>query len=181
MRGEWWVAFKEYPGGMDGKALWAPYAAAKDAVERYPEDPQEPGCGITLIRHDPEAGTVEFHMDGMKLPSSCARFATRACPRMESMGHEPAHATCNYWDFPRMAELAPGVELYPEWQRFDCHKYYALFQAHLVGEELARILGALPRFICSGPSSDGAKLLAVYAGLTSRPEAFEWSPVDRTI
>ncbi|MES2201256.1 MAG: hypothetical protein V4498_03305 [candidate division FCPU426 bacterium] len=168
------MAFKDYPGGREYEALWAPYALAKDTVERYPEGTQEPGCEVALIRYDEAAGLLEFHLRDLVLPSRCPRFASRACPRMEPMGHEPAQVTCNYWDYPRMQEFAPGIELYPEWQRFDCHKYYALFQAHLVGEELARQLGAESRFICSGPNPGSAKLLAVYAGFSSRPTAFEW-------
>jgi hypothetical protein len=164
------VAFEERP------ADWAPYLQAKQRVESYPQGQQEPGCEIALIRHDPEAALIEFHLKNIKLPSACPRFASRACPRMAPMGHEPAQETCNYWDYPRMAELSPGLELYPEWQRFDCHKYYALFQAHLVGEELALSLGALPKFVLHGSRPEDEKFLKAYAGLTSRPEAFIWSP-----
>lgn len=167
------MAFKEYPRGRDGEALWGPYAAAKRAVERYPEGPQEPGCEVSLIRHDAAQGVLEMLLEGLSLPSACPRFAGRACPRMEPMGHEPSHASCNYWDYPRMQEFAPGIELYPEWQRFDCHKYYPLFQAHLVGAELAGRLGC--RLRISAPSAD-PKLLAVYASFSSDPSAFSSVP-----
>jgi hypothetical protein len=163
------MPFRDYPGGMDGAALWEPYARAKRIVERYPEDPQEPGCEVSLIRHDPEASLMELQLQGLRLPSACPRFASRACPRMESMGHEASHASCNYWDYPRMAEFAPNLELYPEWQRFDCHKYYALFQAHLVGAELASALGCRLRLLAPGADSG---LLRAYASLSSDPTSF---------
>jgi hypothetical protein len=163
------VPFKDFPQD------WEPYLEAKKVVEQYPQDPQEPGCQIAGIRYDAEAALLEFHLKGMALPSACPRFAGRACPRMEPMGHEPSHATCNYWDYSRTEALVPRLELYPEWQRFDCHKYYALFQAHLVGEELAGALGATARFIFFSAKSDDEKLLKSYASLTSRPEAFAWS------
>jgi hypothetical protein len=124
---------------------------------------------VSLIRHDTEAGMLEFRLEGLKLPSACPRFASRACPRMEPMGHEPAQASCNYWDYAGMQALAPGVELYPEWQRFDCHKFYPLFQAHLVGGELARALGCKIRFIVPGAD---ARQLAAYAALSSDPSSF---------
>jgi len=167
------MPFKDYPGGREGAALWAPYQAAKDKVERYPQDPQETGCGVALIRHDAEAGLLEIRLEGLRLPSACPRFASRACPKMEPMGHEPSQATCNYWDYPRLEEAAPRLELYPEWQRFDCHKFYPLFQAHLVGFELAAALSC--RLRVRAPGAD-PKLLAVYASLTSDPDAFTESP-----
>jgi hypothetical protein len=163
------MPFSDYPLGMDGGQLWQPYARAKRVVEHYPEEPQEAGCEVSLIRHDPSAELLELHLQGLRLPSACPRFASRACPRMESMGHEPSHSSCNYWDYPRMAEFAPGLELYPEWQRFDCHKYYALFQAHLVGAELASALGCRLRLVA--PDADAA-LLGVYASLSSDPSSF---------
>lgn len=148
---------------------WEPWLRAKETVERYAEDPQEPGAEVTLIRHDGEANLLELRLDGLKLPAACPRFASRACPRMESMGHEPSHAECNYWAWPRMQEFAPGIELYPEWQRFDCHKYYPLFQAHLVGAALASDLGCRLRMVV--PLAD-PKLLAVYASFSSDPSIF---------
>jgi hypothetical protein len=163
------VPFREYPLGRDGAGLWAPYAAAKDAVERYPQDPQEPGCEVSMIRHDPQAGLIEFLLSGLKLPSQCGRFASRACPRMAPMGHEASHESCNYWDYPRMQEFAPRLELYPEWQRFDCHKFYPLFQAHLVGSELASALKCRLRVIA--PDTE-LRLLSAYAALCSDPSAF---------
>jgi len=163
------MPFKEYPQGLDGAALWGPYQKAKDKVERYTEDPQEPGCQVSMIRHDEELKLLELELAGLKLPSACPRFASRACPRMESMGHEPSHNTCNYWDYPRMSEFAPKLELYPEWQRFDCHKYYPLFQAHLVGAELASRLGCSLKI--TAPGAD-PKLLAAYASLSSSPSSF---------
>jgi hypothetical protein len=163
------MPFKEYPQGRDSGALWAPWKKAKEAVELYPSPPQEPGMEVGLIRHDAEAGILELRLPGLKLPSACPRFASRACPRMEPMGHEPSQASCNYWDYPRMQELAPGVELYPEWQRFDCHKYYPLFQAWLCGSELAGSLGCRLKVVL--PDAD-PKLLRVFASLCSDPEAF---------
>ena len=73
-----------------------------------------------------------------------------------------------------MEALTPKLELYPEWQRFDCHKYYALFQAHLVGEELALSLSARPSFLIFSARAEDEKLVQAYASLTSRPEAFAW-------
>ena len=163
------MPYRDYAEGREGAALWAPYQAAKDRVERYPSDPQEPGCLVSLIRHDEAESLLEIQLQGLALPSSCPRFASRACPRMEPMGHEPAHATCNYWDYARMEEAAPKVELYPEWQRFDCHKFYPLFQAHLVGFELAAALGCRLRIVVPGAD---AKLLSAYAALTSDIHAF---------
>lgn len=90
------------------------------------------------------------------------------------MGHENEHETCNYWDWDRMLEAAPGIELYPEWQRFDCHKYYPLFQNHLVGEALAQRLKAAPRWVVRTDKPDDVKMLRVYASFSSRPEAFVW-------
>ena len=160
---------REYPLGLDGASLWPPFQRAKDLVELYPAPPQEPGCQVSMIRHDPDQGLLDVELAGLSLPSACPRFASRACPRMESMGHEPAQASCNYWDYPGMAGFAPGVELYPEWQRFDCHKFYPLFQAHLVGAALARQLGCRLRLIA--PDADAA-LLAVYASMSSSPASF---------
>jgi hypothetical protein len=165
--------FREYPDGMEAGALWQPYAQAKRTVELYPEGPQEPGCEVSLIRHDPEAAALEFHLGQLKLPSACPRFASRACPRMEGMGHEPSHPSCNYWDYPRMVEFTPGLELYPEWQRFDCHKYYALFQAHLVGAQLALDLACRLKVLAR--VSD-RRLLEAYASLTSDPSSFSVLP-----
>lgn len=161
-----------YPWGLEaGHRLWEPWAEAREAVEAYPDGPQEAGAQADWIVHDREAGTVTLATLA-PLPSRCGRFAARQCPRMEPMGHEPSQAECNYWAWPGMAEAAPGIELYPEWQRFDCHKYYPLFQLHLCGVELGRRLKAQPRF--EAWSSDPAlpKLLAVYAGFSASPEAF---------
>ena len=163
------MSFSDFPSGMDGDDLWEPYSRAKWVVEHYPENPQQPGCELSLIRYDPAATFLELHMQGLKLPSSCPRFASRACPRMESMGHEAKHASCNYWDYPHMVEYVPHLELYPEWQRFDCHKYFALFQVHLVGAEMARDLKCTLRLIA--PETDAA-LLKVYASLSSNPLSF---------
>lgn len=163
------MAFKDYPGGRDGVEIWRPYQQAKETVERYAQGPQEPGCEVALLRHDAEAAVLEIHSAVIKLPAACPRFASRACPRMAPMGHEPSHETCNYWDYPLMPEIAPQLELYPEWQRFDCHKFYPVFQVHLVGFELARSLGCRARFVIEGADS---KLLLVYASLSSDPSAF---------
>lgn len=163
-----------FEGGRDGGSLWAPYAKAKDAVERYAQDPQEPGCQVDLLRYEPGKRRLDLYLLNLALPSKCPRFASRACPKMEPMGHEPRQATCNYWDYPRMNDFAPGIELYPEWQRFDCHKFYPLFQLHLVGEELAAGLGAEAFFTLLSPEPAHEKLVSSYAALSSRPAAFSW-------
>jgi hypothetical protein len=163
------MAFKDYPSGLEGSELWKPYQAAKNIVERYSKEPQEPGCDLSLLRYDSDAGILEIHLRGLKLPSACPRFASRACPRMVPMGHEASHETCNYWDYPKMHDFAPKLELYPEWQRFDCHKFYPLFQVHLVGSELARSLNSRALFFVEGVDP---KLLSVYASLSSDPSAF---------
>jgi hypothetical protein len=93
------------------------------------------------------------------------------------MGHESAHAECNYWSWHGMLEAAPGVELFPEWQRFDCSRYYPLFQLHLCGTALAQILGAKARWVFHAPAEVLAALRG-YAALSSRPEAFELDPLS---
>jgi hypothetical protein len=154
-------------------ANWAPLLQAKAKVENYPDAPlaDEPGAQITQILYDQGSAKLQLRLQGQRLPSRCPRFSSRACPRMAPMGHEPSHGSCNYWDYPRMEALLPRLELYPEWQRFDCHKYYCLFQSHLVGEELALSLGAQASFVWVGRPEEEA-LLKAYASLSSRPEAF---------
>lgn len=164
---------RRFEAGRDGAGPWAPYLAARNEVELYPSGPQEPSSNLSAIEWDEAAATVTLILD-LTLPSRCPRFANRACPRMIPMGHENEHGTCNYWDWDRMLEAAPGIELYPEWQRFDCHKYYPLFQNHLVGEALAARLKAAPRWIVRTAKPDDVKMLRVYAGFSSRPEAFHW-------
>jgi hypothetical protein len=159
--------------GMEGDQLWAPYLAARDEVERYPIGDQETPSALDYIEWDEEARLLTLGLS-LSLPSRCPRFAQRSCPRMIPMGHENDHETCNYWDWPGMSAVAPGIELYPEWQRFDCHKYYPLFQNHLVGEALAARLRAVPRWVVKTPRSEDEKMLKVYAGFSSRPEAFLW-------
>jgi hypothetical protein len=164
---------KRFDKGMDGASPWAPYLAARDEVELYPAGPQEAPSSLDYIEWD-EAGRRLTLGLVLSLPSKCPRFAERACPRMIPMGHENEHESCNYWDWPRMSEVAPGIELYPEWQRFDCHKYYPLFQNHLVGEALAAKLGAEPSWAVHTPKPEDEKMLKVYAGFTSRPASFIW-------
>jgi hypothetical protein len=159
--------------GLQGSALWPPYLAARNEVELYPVGPQEPFSDLAYLEWDEAAGTVTIGLD-LVLPSRCPRFATRACPKMIPMGHENEHETCNYWDWPDKDKVAPNIELFPEWQRFDCHKYYPLFQNHLVGEALAARLKAEPSWVVRTAKADDEKMLKVYAGLTSRPEAFTW-------
>lgn len=164
------------PFGLEPSApaptLWMPYARSRDRVERYGEGSQEPGCQLDWLRWDEAARTLEIGLI-LELPSKCPRFAGRACPRMAPMGHDSEHADCNYWAWPGMEALTPKLELYPEWQRFDCHKYYPLFQAHLVGEALASDLDATPSWrLLARPEAKA--LLKVYAGLTSRPDAFHF-------
>ena len=122
-----------FPKGMDGDSVWAPYLVARDEVERYPGDPQEPASQVSAIEYDDAAHTVTLILD-LSLPSKCPRFASRACPRMISMGHEN----------------------------------------DLVGEALAARLKAAPRWIVRTTKPDDVKMLRVYAGFTSRPEAFIW-------
>jgi hypothetical protein len=165
---------RRFPKGMDGEVLWAPYEAARSAVERYPQGAQEAPSGLDWIDWDETSKELTLGL-AVTLPSRCPRFAGRACPRMLPMGHENEHETCNYWDWAGMEAAAPGVELYPEWQRFDCHKYYPLFQNHLVGEALAQSLGATPRWVLQGPP-ELAPLLKVYAGFTSKPDHFSLVP-----
>lgn len=161
-----------YPWGLEaGHRLWEPWAVAREQVEHYAQDPQEPGAQADWIIHDREAGTVTLATLA-PLPSRCARFARRECPRMAPMGHEPSHEECNYWAWPGMAAAAPGVELYPEWQRFDCHKYYPLFQLHLCGTALAASLQAELRIQVHGQDAALPKLLEVYAGFSATPAAF---------
>lgn len=167
-----------YPFGLDPAspepALWQPYKDARQLVEAYPQGQQEAGCQLAWILHDPAHAGLEIALMDPGLPSKCPRFANRACPRMEPMGHEPTQSTCNYWDYAPMQDLAPQIEIYPEWQRFDCHKYYPLFQAHLVGEALARSLRAVAIFAVYSAQPGDARLIESYARLTSRPYAFQW-------
>ena len=96
--------------------------------------------------------------------------------RSQQVSKKSTQEDCNYWAWEGMAALTPKLELYPEWQRFDCHKYYPLFQAHLVGEALAADLGASVTWrVLAKPSVEA--LVKVYAGLSSRPEAFEFEPL----
>jgi hypothetical protein len=160
-----------YPWGLEaGHRLWEPWAAAREAVEAYPSGKQFPGAQADWIIHDREAATVTLATLA-PLPSQCGRFARRECPRLAPMGHEPVQETCNYWDWEGKDRVAPNVELFPEWQRFDCHKYYPLFQLHLCGAALAQALNAELRIEAHGGEAMG-KLAAVYAGFTSSPDAF---------
>ena len=164
-----------YPWGLEAShRLWAPWAEARDKVELYPQGPQEPGAQADFIVHDTDADTVTLATFAA-LPSRCGRFARRECPRMAPMGHESQQADCNYWASEGYAELTPHLELFPEWQRFDCHKYYPLFQLHIAGEALAKALKATPQWVVYGPEGT-AKLVQVYASFSSRPAAFATSP-----
>ena len=167
---------KRFEQGLDGGGLWAPYLAARNEVELYPDGPQEAPSTLDLIEWDEAEAQLTLTVS-LTLPNKCPRFFSRSCPRMIPMGHENEHETCNYWDWPGMEKAAPGLELYPEWQRFDCHKYYPLFQNHLVGEALSLKLKATPRWKVRTPKPEDAKMLQVYAGFTSRPDAFQWEPL----
>ena len=167
---------KRFAKGQDGAELWAPYLAARNEVELYPSGEQEPSSTLAYIDWDEASQTVTLGLE-LVLPSRCPRFGNRACPRMIPMGHENEHETCNYWDWPDKDAVAPNIEIFPEWQRFDCHKYYPLFQNHLVGEALAKRLGAKPLWAVHTAKPDDEKMLKVYAGFTSRPDAFTWKPL----
>jgi hypothetical protein len=163
-----------YPWGLDGDHLWEPWERARQAVESLPQDPQERGAQADYILHDAAAGLLVLGKVGPWRPG-CPRLESRACPRMAPMGHESPHAECNYWGWRGMAQAAPGVELFPEWQRFDCSRYYPLFQIHLCGEALAAELKAEARWSVHGPAA-WLKGLSPYPALTSRPGAFTLLP-----
>ncbi len=165
-----------FPWGLDprasGLALWEPYRQARDRVERYAEDPQEPGCRVDWLIWDPRARWLALGLLRPALPSSCPRFASRRCPLMTGSGAEPSHPECNYWASEGFSGRVPGLELNPEWQRFDCHRHYRLFQCHLVLEELAASLGAgwTLQVLCR--EARQRALVLEYAALTSRPDWF---------
>jgi hypothetical protein len=167
-----------YPWGLDSGGLWEPWRRARESVEALPRDPQEAGAHTDYIVHDPAAGVVTLGKVG-PWRSGCPRLESRSCPRLAPMGHESAHEECNYWAWPGMAAAAPGVELFPEWQRFDCSRYYPLFQWHLCGEALAGLLGVEPRWRLHAPGAEERGLLA-YAALSSRPRAFSLIPFSGT-
>jgi hypothetical protein len=172
----WPAGASIYPWGLDSGRLWEPWRAARDTVESLPEDPQEPGAQADYLLYDREAASITLGKIGAWKPG-CARLYARECPRMIPMGHESPHADCNYWAWPGMVQAAPDLEFFPEWQRFDCSRYYPLFQLHLCGEALALILGAQPRWVFHAPPEAGPALRA-YAALSSRPGAFELGPLS---
>jgi hypothetical protein len=160
-----------YPWGLEAAhRLWAPWAQARQEVEAA--EPAEPGAAVDYILHDPEAGTVTLGLVG-DLGGGCPRFGRHACNKLIPMGHENERESCDYWDWPGMEALTPRLELYPEWQRFDCHKYHGLFQAHLCGVALGRIVKCEPNWVWHGPAG-AQKRLGVYAGLTNAPDKFEF-------
>ncbi len=166
-----------YPWGLEaGHRLWEPWAAARETVEQSAGPTLEAGAQADWILHDREAGTVTLATLA-PLPSRCARFSAWQCPRMAPMGHEPAAQECNYWAWEGKDPAAPNVELFPEWQRFDCHRYYPLFQLHLCGTALAQALGAELK-IEMHQQDASAKAFGVYAGLTATPEAFHFVGTD---
>jgi hypothetical protein len=162
-----------FPGGLaqDGR-LWEPFQKAKDKVELYPTEPQVPGCEADWLFWDPKARRVELGLFKPALPSRCGRFVDRQCPLMLGSGAEPNHPECNYWVYPGFSSLVPGLELNPEWQRFDCHRYYVLFQCHLVVAELAKGLGAGWCLKVVVEDAKQAAEVEAYGKLTSSPEAF---------
>jgi hypothetical protein len=160
--------------GMDGEHLWEPYRVARDKVERYAEGPQLDGLQIDWLDWDEKSKTLAAGFYDPILPARCERFTNRQCPLLEPMGHEPSHPECNYWMYPRFEELAPKIELYPEWQRFDCHQFQSLFQANMVVGELAQSLGAAWKVIAAHVDEKAVSQIKQYADLTASPENFEW-------
>lgn len=175
-RRSWPSSAEVHPWGLEPGRLWEPWREAREQVERLPFDPQEPGAQADYIAYDRGAGSVTLGTVGAWKPG-CPRLLARECPRMVPMGHESVHAECNYWSWPGMLEAAPGVELFPEWQRFDCSRYYPLFQLHLCGEALAKILGAEAHWVVHAPA-EALPALRGYAALSSRPGAFELEPLS---
>lgn len=164
-----------YPWGLEaGHRLWQPWAQARDRVEAL--DLEAFAAQADWIVHDPEARTLRLATLA-PLPSRCPRFAAYQCPRMVPMGHESGAPDCDYWAWEGMAAAAPGVELFPEWQRFDCSKYHALFQLHLCAVALAQDLKADWRIEAYGPDAAAGKLLQAYAGLTATPGAFSFTAI----
>jgi hypothetical protein len=158
-------------GRKDGK-LWQPWLEAKDRVERYADDPQVPGCEADWLAWDPVRKRVGLGLYDPPLPSRCDRFVGRQCPFMVGSGAEPSHPECNYWVSPRFEALVPKLELNPEWQRFDCHRYYALFQNHLCLAELAASLEASWELKVCVSSARQESEVREYAKLTAHPERF---------
>jgi hypothetical protein len=162
-----------YPWGLEAShRLWEPWSQARDQVEAA--EPAEPGAAVDYILHDPDAGTLTLGLVGA-LAGGCPRFGRHACNKLTPMGHENQRETCDYWDWPAMAGLTPGLELYPEWQRFDCHRYHALFQAHLCGAALGALVKCRVDWVWHGPAG-AEKRLGAYAGLTDTPGAFRFEP-----
>jgi len=164
-----------FVSGREGDQWWKPYLEARQAVELYKDEPQEISSELDWIAWDEKSKLLEVGLFKPRLPSRCQRFFDRRCPLLESMGHEPPQPTCNYWSYPRFEALTPRLELYPEWQRFDCNKYYKIFQNHLVTAELATRLEAKKwNLVVVGETEKHRKLVEVYASLTSDPESFKW-------
>ena len=162
-----------YLFGLDGENLWQPYSQARDRVERYASDPQLPGLAVSWLDWKEDDRLLEAGLFEPPLPARCERFVNRQCPLLEPMGHEPDHPECNYWAYPRFEELAPKIELYPEWQRFDCHRFYPLFQANLVIGELAGRLEADWKVVVVTSAEKGEALVREYASLSAEPARFE--------
>lgn len=171
---DWPASAEVHPWGLEAGGLWGPWREARETVERLPGEAQERGAQADYIAYDRAEGSLVFGRIG-PWRTACPRFAARECPRMAPMGHESPQSECNYWAWPGMAEAAPGVELFPEWQRFDCSRHYPLFQLHLCGEALAQRLGARPRWVLHAPP-EALGALRSYAALTRRPEAFALGP-----
>ena len=171
-------SFEVYPFGMEGDSLWGPYKTARDKVELYPEGPQLEGLRLDWVSWDAAKKELRAGLLHPSIPSRCPRFAARECPLLAPMGHEPTHSECNYWAYPRFEEFAPKIELYPEWQRFDCHRYYQLFQATLVLGELAANLNAQWKLdIITITEEKKGRMIAEYAALCAAPENFVWHQV----
>jgi hypothetical protein len=160
-----------YPWGLEaGRRLWEPWARAREAVEAL--DLAAESAQVDWIIHDQDTSTVTLATLA-PLPSACPRFGRRECPRMVPMGHESALGDCNYWAWEGFAAALPGLELYPEWQRFDCHKFHALMQVHLCGLDLARRLKArLQIEVWSQDREATGKLVEAYAQMAADASLF---------
>lgn len=157
--------------GPEDPQLRAAWQQACRLVESYPGPPQPQGAQADYLRLQQGRLSVVY-LGG--IAAGCARFRERACPRMIPMGHEYAHETCNYWDWKGFSQALPGFELYPEWQRFDCHKYYALMALSLVGLECAQSLGAEFRLLWMTDKVEDAKALSVFKSLARPGLNLQW-------
>ncbi len=144
-------------------------------VENYSQEPQPQGAQADYLKlNDGRLSVIYLGV----ISAGCARFRERACPRMIPMGHEYEHETCNYWDWKGFIETLPDFELYPEWQRFDCHKFYALMALTLVGLQCASELGAEFKLLWLSSSAEDAKALSVFKSLARPGLNLQWKNWD---